>query len=198
MRPSIADSQVTDYLKRLSSTLEQIDAKSVSALGSALNDTRLKQNTIWIAGNGGSASTASHMAVDLMFGTNLAEPKLKVVALTDNQASITATGNDLHFDEIFSRQIDALGAEGDLLIVISASGNSENLLRAVSSADAKGLVTAAIVGFDGGKLASAVKIVVHTPTSVGDYGVSEDSHLAVNHALKELLNSESPTKVTNG
>lgn len=198
MRQSIAESQVTDYLARLSKTLEQIETKSVAALACALNDTRVSQNTVWIAGNGGSASTASHMAVDLMFGTNFEQHKLKVVALTDNQASITATGNDINFDEIFSRQIEALGAEGDLLILISASGNSENLIRAAASAAAKGLVTAAIVGFDGGKLASEAKIVVHTPTSRGDYGVSEDAHLAVNHSLKELLNLGSSSQDSNG
>jgi D-sedoheptulose 7-phosphate isomerase len=198
MSPSIAESQVTDYLVRLSRTLEQIDPKSVSALASALKDTSVRQNTVWIAGNGGSASTASHMAVDLMFGTNFEQHKLKAVALTDNQASITATGNDINFDEIFSRQIEALGRAGDLLIVISASGNSENLLRVVASAEAMGLVTAAIVGFDGGALASRAAIVVQTPTIIGDYGVAEDAHLAVNHVLKELLKSNSSAPVANG
>jgi D-sedoheptulose 7-phosphate isomerase len=179
------------YFERLSAGLVRIPIDQLALLAAEIKKIRSNGNTVWICGNGGSAATASHMQVDLSFGV---KPGVKARALTDNSASLTATGNDVSFDEVFSRQLTLEAEKGDLLLVISASGNSENLLRAVESAKAKGLSTAAFLGFDGGKLLGQVEIPILTRTIGGDYGVAEDIHGSLNHALKELLNGGLPKK----
>lgn len=174
------------YFSRLSKALAGVPVGKVAELASFVEETGLRGGTIWLAGNGGSASTANHMAVDLSFG---AKPngRLRAISISESSSSITATGNDVKFEEIFSRQIKVLAQPGDLVVLISASGNSPNLLLAAEAAKDAGAETAAIIGFDGGKLASVVGLAVVTPTDMGDYGVAEDLHLAVNHCLKEIL-----------
>ena len=127
------------------------------------------------------------MATDLMLGSGLVNPPLRVIALTDNQAIITATGNDVNFHQVFSRQLFHLAQRGDILIVVSASGNSPNVLACVDTAKELGLTTIAFTGFDGGRLAAMVDLLVHVPTRVGAYGPVEDVHLMVNHMITEQL-----------
>lgn len=179
-----AEALLRAYFERLSGRLATIPVDQLARLATEIAKVRNDSHTVWICGNGGSAATASHMQVDLSFGV---KPGVRARALTDNPASLTATGNDVSFDEVFSRQLALEAQKGDLLLVISASGNSANLLRAVESAKAKGVKTAAFLGFDGGKLLGRVDIPVFTRTIAGDYGVAEDIHGSLNHALKELL-----------
>jgi D-sedoheptulose 7-phosphate isomerase len=167
--------------------LHAIDLEVVEAVVSILLAARDSGRMVFIAGNGGSAATASHMATDLMFGSQLVDPGLRVIALTDNQAIITATGNDLEFDQIFTRQLTKLAQPGDVLIAISASGNSPNVLSCVVAAKAMNLTTIGFTGFDGGTLASLVDLSIHVPTRLGAYGPTEDVHLAVNHMITEQL-----------
>jgi D-sedoheptulose 7-phosphate isomerase len=127
------------------------------------------------------------MATDLMLGSGLVDPPLRVIALTDNHAVITATGNDLGFDHVFSRQLRHLAKPDDLLITVSASGNSPNVLACVEAAKELGLTTIAFTGFDGGRLATMVDLLVHVPTRQGAYGPVEDVHLMVNHMITEQL-----------
>lgn len=176
-----------DYFVRLKATISEINISDVAALAEEILKCQQKSNSIWIAGNGGSASTASHMAVDLMFGVELGN-KIKATSLNDNSASITATGNDNSFEEVFSRQIQALAKPDDLLILISASGNSKNLLRAAEAAKKVGCKVACMVGFTGGSLPKFSDVTLHIKTKKFDYGVAEDIHLALNHAIKEALN----------
>lgn len=157
------------------------------ALVSLLQRIRKSGSTVFIAGNGGSASTAEHISLDWMLGTGLSSPPLRVVSLSESSASITATGNDFAFDAIFSRQLQSLAVEGDLLVVISASGNSANLVGLVEEARGMGVQIVAITGFDGGQLAQLAELSVHVPTAVGDYGVAEDLHLMIGHIVKEVL-----------
>lgn len=178
------------YFSRLKAALADVSLDKVSELAESIKETGSRGGTIWIAGNGGSASTANHMAVDLSFGVK-PNGSLRAVSLSESSSSITATGNDIQFDEIFSRQIESLARPGDLVILISASGNSSNLLMAAEAANIRWVKTAAIIGFDGGKLASIVGQAIITPTEMGDYGVAEDLHLAVNHCLKEILTNGS-------
>jgi len=185
MSDSIEEGLLKAYFQRLSVGLVTIPIDQLAVLAAEIKKVRSDGNTVWICGNGGSAATASHMQVDLSFGV---KPGVKARALTDNSASLTATGNDVSFDEVFSRQLVLEAEKGDLLLVISASGNSTNLMRAVESAKSKGLKTAAFLGFDGGKLVGQVDIPIVTRTIAGDYGVAEDIHSSLNHALKELLN----------
>jgi D-sedoheptulose 7-phosphate isomerase len=185
MADEIGKTLLEGYFSRLAEGLKAIPIDALLELGQTISRVRNQGKTVWICGNGGSAATSSHMQVDLSFGVL---PGVKARALNENSASITATGNDVAFEEIFARQIALEGVEGDLLLVISASGNSKNLLRAVEEAKAKRITTAGLVGFDGGKLKNLVDLVIHTPTKIGDYGVAEDLHACVNHAIKELLN----------
>jgi len=171
--------------------LNAVDLVSVMAVVDALLAVREAGRTVFIVGNGGSAATASHMATDLMLGSLLVDPPLRVIALTDNQAIITATGNDVDFVQVFARQLSRLAKPGDLLLVVSASGNSPNILVCVDTAKAMNLTTVGFTGFDGGKLATLVDLLVHVPTRVGAYGPVEDAHLAVNHMITEQLKGAS-------
>jgi D-sedoheptulose 7-phosphate isomerase len=175
------------YRSRLVEAIGGLDMQTVSDFVSMLLAVRHRGGTVFIAGNGGSTSTASHYAVDWMLGTGIAHPPLPVIALADNLPGVTATGNDLDFDSIFSRPLSTLGKKGDLLVVVSASGNSPNLLSAVNQARSSGISIAAITGFDGGALRKIADVAIHAPTVIGDYGVAEDLHLMVGHMVKEAL-----------
>lgn len=139
-----------------------------------------KEKFIYIIGNGGSASTASHFACDLT------THGYRAISLTDNNAIITRIGNDIGYDDIFLEQLKLYFNKGDVLVAISASGNSANLLKAVEYANQLG-ITVAIVGFDGGELADMCNFVIHTPTDKGDYEGAEDKHLEVCHTIAKRL-----------
>jgi len=178
---------LSDYILNFKIALNTLDLSQVDRVSDLLLTKRQNQNSIYIAGNGGSAALAEHMSTDLMFGTQTSLPSLKTFCLSSNSASITATGNDVSFESIFSRQIHHLGMKGDLLVVISASGNSIDLVNAVNEAKELGMETLGILGFDGGKLLDLVDHAIHVKTSVGAYGISEDLHLMINHLLVENI-----------
>jgi len=175
------------YRNECIAALNRVDLESVSSVVDALLAVRARGSSVYVVGNGGSAATASHMATDLMLGSGLVDPPLRVIALTDNQALITATGNDVSFAHIFSRQLRHLGKSKDLLLAVSASGNSPNVLACVEAARELGITTVAFTGFDGGQLATMVDLLVHVPTRQGAYGPVEDVHLMVNHMITERL-----------
>lgn len=175
------------YVSDFKLALDTIDFNQIEIVSNLLLTKRQHQNTVYIAGNGGSASCAEHMSIDLMFGTKAPRPSLKTMCLSSNSASITATGNDVSFESIFSRQIQNLGMKGDLLVVISASGNSINLINAINEAHNLGMETLGILGFDGGKIFDLVDHVIHVKTPIGAYGISEDLHLLINHLLVASL-----------
>jgi len=137
-------------------------------------------------GNGGSASTASHYITDWNKMVNLATgKKFRGISLCDNIGAITAYGNDLSYDEIFAGQLRAILDEGDLLIAISGSGNSPNVLRAVEYANANGAETLAVVGYDGGKLKPIARCSVWVPSF--DMQMCEDVHLMFGHMVMKTL-----------
>ena len=176
-----------NYQTRLKSALANFDFVLIEPLVEAMIETRNTAGTILVAGNGGSASTAQHYAVDWGVGSGINNPPVRVLSLADNVPSITSTGNDLSFVEIFSRQLNNLAKSGDLLVVVSASGNSPDLTKVVASAKLLGVKTASVTGFDGGKLIGMTDVSIHMPTEDGDYGVAEDLHLMLGHAVKEAL-----------
>lgn len=185
-----------DYRDECIAALNAVDLEDVAAVAEALLTARDSGHTVFIAGNGGSAATASHMATDLMLGSQLVDPPLRVIALTDNQAILTATGNDLDFNQVFARQLSRLAQPGDLLITVSASGNSPNILACIDTAKAMNLTTIGFTGFDGGELATLVDLLVHVPTRKGAYGPVEDVHLAVNHMITERLKEAATSQGT--
>lgn len=184
-RNVLARTIAEDYLERLKLGIDGVQVSDLESAYRAIALVRENQGTVWICGNGGSSATASHMQVDMSFGV---KPGVRARSMSDNSAALTATGNDVSYESVFARQLELEGAKRDLLIVISASGNSANLLRAVQAAKEIEMRTCAFVGFDGGKLKDIVDIAVHTPTRQGDYGVAEDLHASLNHILKEMLN----------
>ena len=173
----------TAYVGRLIDALESISAESVHELVTLLHEVRHAGTQVMIIGNGGSASTASHMAVDLGVGSDMLTPGLRTVSLVDNAAMTTATANDRSFEEVFSRQVRLIGRPGDVLIAISASGNSPNLLHAITEAKDSGIRTVGLTAFDGGAMKRAVDLSIHVETALGDYGPAEDAHLAINHMV---------------
>lgn len=146
------------------------------------------ENSIWIFGNGGSASTAEHLETDLSFVRHeIKTLKIRASALTGNSALITAIANDIGFENIFSHQLQRKAIKDDLCIVISASGKSLNLINAVKIAKQIGLRTIGLLGFDGGELAKQVDFSIIVETEIGKYGPVEDVHLAICHAISENL-----------
>ena len=181
-------SAISEYFLTGGKLLTQIPIKEVMKLAIAINQARKTESTVYIAGNGGSASTASHFATDIGIGSlNRANP-VRSVSLCDNTAAITAIANDMNYSSIFAQQLKLLGKQGDLLIVISASGNSDNLLKAVEVASELGMESHSLTGFDGGKLKQlTLGRNIHVETPKGAYGLVEDAHLAICHVITECI-----------
>lgn len=175
------------YLEYLSSVLKGIDTRAVGRFMQVLLDARERGAAIYFMGNGGSAATASHFANDIAIGTNSYQKPFRAISLTDNLAIITAVGNDFGYDEIFSRQLRVLGRKGDVVVGISASGNSPNLLKAFEYAKSVGIATVAITAFDGGKMKPMADECIHVPTAPKEYGPAEDAHMILDHLIGAYL-----------
>jgi D-sedoheptulose 7-phosphate isomerase len=142
--------------------------------------------TLFVLGNGGSASTASHLACDMGKGTAVpGQRRLRVISLVDNQALLTAWANDTSYEMVFKEQLENLLQPDDVVIAISASGNSPNVIRAVEYARERGAVTVGFVGFGGGRLRELVDLDI--TVSSRNYGQVEDYHLTLSHILSQYL-----------
>jgi D-sedoheptulose 7-phosphate isomerase len=179
----------SDYSKYLVQLLDQNDFQLDEIVNEFMSCFE-RGNSIWIMGNGGSASTAEHFETDLSF-VRLGDSvqNLRVSALTANSALITAIANDIGFEFIFSHQLIRKSSPGDICLVISASGNSSNLLRAISTAKEQNLITVGILGFDGGQIADLVDFSIIVTTEIGKYGPVEDIHLSICHELAAIIGS---------
>lgn len=175
------------YLNYLESVLQGIDAVEIGRFIETLLDARKRGAMVFFIGNGGSAATASHFANDLSIGTNDYDKPFRVMSLTDNVPIITAIGNDFGYEEIFVRQLRILGKKGDVVIGISASGNSPNLLKAFDYAKSVGIKTVAITAFDGGKMKGLADEGIHVPTGPKEYGPAEDAHMVLDHLVGAFL-----------
>lgn len=175
------------YLHYLNEVLEGIDPNAIARFVRVLQAARTRGATVYFIGNGGSAATASHFANDLAIGTNSYEKPFRVVSLTDNQAIITAIGNDFGYEEIFVRQLRVVGKPGDVLVAISASGNSPNLIRAMEYAASVEIKTVAITAFDGGRMKQIADDGIHVPTALKEYGPAEDAHMVIDHLVGSYL-----------
>lgn len=175
------------YLEHVGRVLLRIDTKEIAQFLATLIDARERGATIFFIGNGGSAATASHFANDLAIGVNDYEKPFKALALTDNVSVLSAIGNDYGYEEIFARQLRVLARRGDVLVAISASGNSPNLLKAFEFARTAGLITVALTSFDGGRMKQVADQGVHVPTSPKEYGPAEDAHMVLDHLAGAYL-----------
>ena len=175
-----------DYVARVRELLAGLDLAAVAAAVNVVLDAYDSGCTVFICGNGGSASTASHMAADLGKNTVAAgRPRLRVLSLNDNMAWLSALANDLGYENVFVEQIENLLKPRDVLIALSASGNSPNIVRAAEFAKAHGGRVLALVGFQGGRLRELADVAVHLPCDA--YGPVEDGHLVINHIFTEAL-----------
>jgi D-sedoheptulose 7-phosphate isomerase len=176
-----------NYLDYLSQVLQNISTKEIAIFTASLLDARERGASIFFAGNGGSAATASHFANDLAIGTNDYQKPFRVISLADNIAILTALGNDFGYDEIFVRQLRVLGKKSDLLVCISASGNSINLINAFKFAKSIGIKTIALTAFDGGEMKNIADEGIHVPTELREYGPAEDAHMVLDHLVSGYL-----------
>ena len=179
-----------DYLTGLKEVLDRLPLKPLDEIIRVIEHARDAGRQIFIIGNGGSAATASHMMNDLCKGTlghkgDAPWPRLRVIALTDNVSLMTAWANDTDFNHIFSEPLKNLAQRGDVLVAISASGNSPNILAAVEAAKQIGVTVLGLAGFTGGKLAKMADVSLVVPSD--GYGPVEDVHMILDHVITSYL-----------
>ncbi|MDO8684012.1 MAG: SIS domain-containing protein [Armatimonadota bacterium] len=177
---------VKEYLTQLVKVIESLPEEKVQDFVDTIAEAYNNDRQVVFLGNGGSAATASHFACDMQKGIGAAGPKrFKAMALTDNVPVITAWANDTDYSRIFVGQIDTWVNPGDLVIAISGSGNSPNVIEAVELANKKGAITYGLTGFDGGRLAKIAKksIVVHS----NNMQQIEDVHIVLDHLVYTCL-----------
>ena len=177
-----------NYVEYLITLLNELDHEKVEECVIELEKSRQNGNTIFIIGNGGSASTASHIGNDfglavLKTSNKSVNKSYRALPLTDNVSVISAIGNDSSYNDIFLDQLKVHYRKGDILISISASGNSPNLLSASNWVNQQGGTTIGWLGFDGGKLKDMVDIPIVVKSPKGEYAPVEDVHLIINHII---------------
>ena len=174
--------QISSYLDRLKDAIDALPRDRLEALGEMLFRAYRNEKQVFTVGNGGSASTASHMAADL--GKNTIGPNLRrfrIMSLNDNMPLLSALANDLGYERVFSEQLVNLIRPGDVLIVISGSGRSPNILEAMRYARSRSATIIALLGFDGGDARELADECVLVPSD--DYGLVEDMHMILDHVL---------------
>ena len=181
------NSLTEQYISRLIQVIKTDKNKEINLLYNQILKTWKNKKTIYVCGNGGSAGNANHIANDLIFAAGKKNKKgIKVESLASNPSIITCLANDIGYENIFSEQIRVKGAKGDLLIVLSGSGNSKNVIKAIKEAKKNKLDTFAILGFDGGMCKKIVKNYIHY--EVSDMQISEDLQMIVlNICIQELM-----------
>ncbi|MBH15664.1 MAG: hypothetical protein CME30_00070 [Gemmatimonadetes bacterium] len=188
--PMSYDEKISLWLKEAATLIGEIDVGTISEASRALIEVREIKGTIFFAGNGGSASTANHLALDLQkAGISPIGIRPKAISLSENIGLITAWANDESFDVVFEKQLEALGKEGDALLIISVSGSSPNLVNAVSKAKEMGMTTVGFLGKDGG----VCKDLLDYPIVLNswDYGWVESGHVVLHHILTNIFHETS-------
>jgi D-sedoheptulose 7-phosphate isomerase len=179
------------YNNKICDALKLMPVDSIQAMFHDILNAWKKDAQLFICGNGGSAANALHIVNDLFYGIAKSNGKgIKAHALSANQSIITCFANDISYDEIFSRQLDVLGNPGDILLVLSGSGNSSNILQALKKAKELRMTSYAIVGFSGGKAMEIADAPLHIP--VDDMQISEDMQLIIGHMLMQWLSQNNP------
>ncbi len=177
---------VQDYFAGLKKCLDEIPINKVMHIAEIIYETYEKDKQIFTMGNGGSASTASHFACDINKGISYGlKKRFKVICLNDNIPTILAYANDTSYEDIFVEQIKNFFSRGDLVIGISGSGNSKNVLKTIRFANENGGKTIGLTGFDGGELANIAHLSLIVP--VNDMQQVEDFHLIITHTLLKIL-----------
>ena len=179
---------VTAYLDRLHGVLRSLPVDDLADALQLLEEAHVQKRQVFLAGNGGSAATASHMANDFLKGVATGDkPGLRAIGLADNVPLVTAIANDEGYENVFAHQLSALAQPGDLLVVLSGSGNSPNIVQAVETARKLGMTTIAFLGMGGGKAAKMAEVSIIVPSD--DYGPIEATHLIFDHLITAYLHS---------
>jgi D-sedoheptulose 7-phosphate isomerase len=187
--------QLTEFLEsyriRLNNLFDSIDVDMLESIVATMVTAFKNDNTLYVAGNGGSAATASHIQADFQFFVRyFTDFRPKVVALTDNVPLMTAISNDISYEDVFVEQMKEMFNKGDLFLAISASGNSPNVVKAVEFAKELGGTTIAFCGFKGGKLKEISDLPLYTPNQDKDYGPIEDLHMILTHVLVNFITKD--------
>jgi len=179
-------SSIKEYIEIEIDTLRKLDVPKINELMHALESARKRGATVYIMGNGGSAATASHFVNDFNKGiSEYIEQKFRFVSLNDNVATVMAIANDIGYDAVFEFQLRGKVTKEDVVIGISASGNSLNVLKAIELAGSAGALTVGVTGFDGGKLKDIVDISLNVP--VMSMQVTEDIHMMLDHVMMAVF-----------
>ena len=177
---------VNSYLNKLDHSLHLISRQEINVFYDLILQAYEQQKQIFVMGNGGSAATASHMTCDFNKGMSYGQAqKFRMICLNDNIPTMMALTNDVGYDVVFLEQLKNLMNEGDVTIGISGSGNSENVVQAISYANQNHGITIAICGYNGGKLKKSAQHSVHIP--VNDMQIVEDIHLIINHMTMRVI-----------
>tara|TARA_R110002167_G_scaffold266256_2_gene472997 strand:- start:5661 stop:6254 length:594 start_codon:yes stop_codon:yes gene_type:complete len=189
---------VKNYIDNLIALLTQVDTRYIYQIIDALDKCHDKQATVYIMGNGGSAATASHMANDLSVGLKLREIRnFNVQSLSDNTPVCTAIANDIGYENVFYAQLKNKLQPDDLVIALSCSGNSENIVKASQYTKKIGATLVGMTGFDGGELKKISDISFHVNTDNGEYGLVEDVHMILDHIIYSYYIAQKPENKTN-
>ena len=177
---------IKSFFDEIKKCIEEIDINKVQEIADVLYTAWKNDRQVFILGNGGSASQASHMAADISKNTfsRVYDPKIKrfrIMALTDNISMLTAYANDIGYEEVFSQQLRNLIKEHDVLIVITGSGNSPNVIRAVEYAKEQNAITIGLLGFDGGRVKNMLDYELTVQSK--NYGIVESVHPAIHHLI---------------
>jgi D-sedoheptulose 7-phosphate isomerase len=190
---------IHNYLSECEKAVRALPADAIEDAATVMLDAYHRGATVFVVGNGGSASLASHLACDLAKNAtqNAGDvPRFKVMPLADNLAMLTAYANDVSYEAVFAEPLKTYASSGDVLVVISASGNSPNVVRALEAAEQIGMSTIAWTGFSGGRCRELADYVVHVP--VDDYGVVESVHGVVAHLVTAWITQAIGNQVTAG
>jgi D-sedoheptulose 7-phosphate isomerase len=180
------DKDIRTYIDTEIKILKSLPVSDISAVMNLLEKARISHNRIFIFGNGGSASTSSHFECDFNKGISYGQAdRYNIECLTDNVAMLTAIANDIGYEDIFVEPLRNKLGKNDVVIAISGSGNSENVLKAVEYANAIGAKTIGLTGYDGGKLFQIAQYNIHV--SVNNMQITEDIHLVLDHMMMYIL-----------
>lgn len=181
---------IENYFSRLKNTIDKISRDEIESFINTIITARDNENTIFIMGNGGSASTASHFVCDYNKGVSYGQEKrIKFICLNDNIATMMAYANDVSYDDIFVEQLKNFLKPNDVVIGISGSGNSKNVIKAIEYANKNKSITVGLTGYNGGKLKKSAKVSVNA--NIDDMQISEDMHMILCHMVMQILNKES-------
>jgi len=178
----------TRYLATLHATTDAFDWQLVEPLAQRMLEVIRNKNQVFICGNGGSAGNAIHLANDFLYGVEPNGGAMRVEALPANSAVLTCLGNDIGYDNIFSHQLKVKANADDVLIVLSGSGNSANIISVLEQANVMGVTSFAILGFTGGKAKEIADFPLHF--EVNDMQISEDLQVIVGHILMQYLHEK--------